>query len=214
MCRIKKNQNDQSKSSRRGDKIENESYITEEITLMIKRLIDEIESIESVELAESIRSSSLVNSVNDHTIRKILDSETTDHIFYNRSAFISYISKIFICETDTEEKFTAKSTESIQMKLIDDQNRSKLVILIGMLYSFQLQHNLISIIRLAKKRVETLLSLLIKTFKLLMRNDVIVVANIINNQYVLRENFTNSSSENSINESRALAKLAGYEIQI
>ncbi len=84
-----------------------------------------------------------------------------------------------------------------------------------MLYSFQLQYNLISIIRLAKKKVETLLSLLIKTSKLLIKNDVIVVANIINNQYVLRENFTNSYRKNSIeSELRALAKLAGYEIQI
>jgi hypothetical protein len=161
MCRIKK-ENDQFKSSRRNDKIEDESFIIEEITLMIKRLIDETES------------SFLVNSINDHITRKILDSETTDHIFCNRSNFISYTLKISICETDTREKFTAKKTESIQMKLIDDQNRSKLVILTGVLYSSQLQYNLISIIKLVKKKIETLLSLLIKTFKLLMKNDVIV----------------------------------------
>ncbi len=202
MCRIKK-RNDQfnKKSSRRNDKIENESFVTEEITLMIKHLIDEAES------------SFLVNSVNDHITRKILDSEITDHIFCNRSNFMSYIFKIFICETSTKEKFTAKNIESIQMKLIDDQNRSKLMILIEVLYSSQLQYNLISIIKLAKKKIETLLNLLIKTFKLLMRNDVIVVANIINNQYVLRKNFTNSYSENSA-ELRTLAKLADLEIQI
>jgi hypothetical protein len=74
MCRIKK-KNDQFKSSRRNDKIENESSIIEEITLMIKRLIDEIES------AESAESSLLVNLVNDHITRKILDSEIIDHIF-------------------------------------------------------------------------------------------------------------------------------------
>ncbi len=76
MCRIKK-RNDQfnKKSSRRNDKIENESSIIEEITLMIKRLIDEIES------AESAESSLLVNLVNDHITRKILDSEIIDHIF-------------------------------------------------------------------------------------------------------------------------------------
>ncbi len=109
MCRIKK-KNDQFNSSRRDDKIENESSITEEITLMIKRLIDEIESVESVESAELIRLSFLVNSVNDYITRKILDSETIDHIFCNRSAFISYILKIFICEIDTRKKFTAKKT--------------------------------------------------------------------------------------------------------
>ncbi len=200
MCRIKK-KNDQFKSSRKDDKIEDESSITEEITLMIKRLIDETES------------SLLVNSVNDHITRKILDSETIDHIFCNRSNFISYILKISICETSTREKFTAKNTESIQMKLIDDQNRSKLMILIEVLYSSQLQYNLISIIKLPKKKVETLLNLLIKTFKLLIDDDVIAVVDIINNQYVLRENFTNSYSENST-ELRTLAKLADLEIHI
>jgi hypothetical protein len=100
------------------------------------------------------------------------------------------------------------------MKLIDGQHRSKLVILIEVLYSSQLQYNLISIIKLAKKKIETLLSLLIKTFKLLMKNDVIIVANIINNQYVLRKNLTNSSNENFIDESRTLAKLTELEIHI
>ncbi len=99
------------------------------------------------------------------------------------------------------------------MKLIDEQNRSKLVILIEVLYSSQLQYNLISIIKLVKKKVKTLLSLFIKTFKLLMRNDVIVVANIINNQYVLKKNFTNSYSENSA-ELKTLAKLTDLEIHI
>jgi hypothetical protein len=209
MCRIKK-RNDQFKSPRRNDKIGNESSITEEITLMIKRLIDEIES------AESAESSSLVNSVNDHITRKILDLKATDHIFCNRSNFISYTPKISICETGTREKFTAKSTESVQMKLIDGQDRPKLVILIGMLYSSQLQYNLVSTIKLAKKEIKTLLSLFIKTSKLLMKNDVIAVANIINNQYVLRKNFTNSSSsENSTEpEFRTLAKLADLEIHI
>jgi hypothetical protein len=208
MCRIKNKRNDQSKSPRRNDKTEDESSITEGITLMIKRLIDEVESAESTE-----SSAPLVNLVDEHITRKILDSGVTDHTFCNRSFFISYILKIFICETDTKEKFTAKDTESVQMKLIDGQNRPKLVTLIEVLYSSQLQYNLISTIKLVKKRIETLLSLLIETFKLLMNDDVITVIDIINNQYVLKENFTNSSSENSINEPRALAKLAGYEIQ-
>jgi hypothetical protein len=78
MCRIKK-KNDQKKLSRRDDKTE-DVFITEEITLMIKRLISESES---VELAESSESSLLVNSVNDHSTRKIFDSRATDHIFCN-----------------------------------------------------------------------------------------------------------------------------------
>jgi hypothetical protein len=69
MCRIKK-RNDQFKSSRRDDKIDDESSITEEITLMIKRLIDKVESVESIKSAES--SEFLVNSLNDHITRKFL----------------------------------------------------------------------------------------------------------------------------------------------
>jgi hypothetical protein len=196
MCRIKnKRQDDQFKSSRKNDKIEDESSITEEITLMIKRLIDENESSEF-----------LVNSVNDHITRKILDSRAIDYIFCNWSSFISYILKIFICETETRKKFTAKNTESVQMKLIDDQNRSKLVTLIEMLYSSQLQYNLISIIKLDKKRIKTLLSLSIKTSKLLMQDDVIVLIDIINSQYVLRKKFTN--------ELKTLAKLSDLGIRI
>jgi hypothetical protein len=90
------------------------------------------------------------------------------------------------------------------MKLIDDQDRSKLMILIEVLYSSQLQYNLISIIKLDKKKIKTLLSLLIKTFKLLMKNDVIAVIDIINSQYVIREN----------SEFRILAKLAELRIHI
>ncbi len=78
------------------------------------------------------------------------------------------------------------------------------MILIEVLYSSQLQYNLISIIKLDKKKIKTLLSLLIKTFKLLMKNDVIAVIDIINSQYVIREN----------SEFRILAKLAELRIHI
>ncbi len=84
-----------------------------------------------------------------------------------------------------------------------------------MFCSSQLQYNLISIIKLVKKKIETLFSLFIKTSKLLINDDVITVIDIINNQYVLRKNFTNSYRKNSIeSELRALTKLADLEIHI
>jgi hypothetical protein len=43
MCRIKKRQDDQFKLSCKDNKIKNESSMTEEITLMMKRLINKIE---------------------------------------------------------------------------------------------------------------------------------------------------------------------------
>jgi hypothetical protein len=82
-----------------------------------------------------------------------------------------------------------------------------------MLYSSQLQYNLISIIKLDKKKIETLLSLLIKTFKLLMSDDVITVVDIINSQYVLKKNFTKLRTKNST-ELRALAKLSDLGIRM
>jgi hypothetical protein len=153
MCRIKKkNQNDQSKRES-SQKKSNESLITSEISLMIKRLIDE--SSES-RLAES---RSLVNSVNSHIIKKILNSDAIDHIFCNRSLFISYTPKTFICETRTSEKFISEKYESVVITLINENNRARDVTLTRMLYSFQMQYNLISIIKLVRKKVETFLRL-------------------------------------------------------
>jgi hypothetical protein len=112
MCRIKKkNQNDQSKqeSSRRDDKSDESS--SSKISLMIKRLINELSE---SELAES-ETTSFVNSVNNHIIKKILNSDAIDHIFCNRSSFITYIFKIFICEIDTKKKFISERYESVVM---------------------------------------------------------------------------------------------------
>jgi hypothetical protein len=106
MCRIKKNQNDQFKSSRRDDKIENVSSITEEITLMIKHLIDEAESL------------LLVNSVNDHITRKILDSETTNHIFCNRSNFTRTFSKFSSARRTRERNLSRRALNRFKWSLL------------------------------------------------------------------------------------------------
>ncbi len=158
---------------------------------MIKRLIDR--SSES-ELAEP-----LVNSVNSHIIKKILNLDAIDHIFCNRSSFITYTPKISICETDTREKFTSEEYESVAMTLINENNQARDVTLTRVLYSSQLQYNLISTTKLAKKKVETLLRLSHQLSQLILRNDVIAVTEMINAQYVLRED----SSTNP----RALAKI-------
>jgi hypothetical protein len=186
MCRTKKkNQNDQSReSSRRDDKLDESS--SSEISLMIKRLIDESSESETAGSTES--SELIVNSVNNHIIKKILNSDAIDHIFCNRSSFITYTPKIFICETSTGEKFTSERYESVAMTLINEDNQTRDVTLIEVLYSFQLQYNLISIIKLVKKEVETFLRLLHQLSQLILEDDIIVVNEMINDQYVLREN--------------------------
>ncbi len=135
MCRIKKkNQNDQSKrrSSRRDDK-SNESF-SSEVSLIIKRLTDEfIYELSKSETAESTES--LVNSVNSHIIKKILNLDAIDHIFCNRSLFTSYILKIFICETGTRKKFTSEGYESVVMTLINENNQARDVTLTKVFYS-------------------------------------------------------------------------------
>ncbi len=148
---------------------------------MVKRLIDEPPGSDQAE------SRPLVNSVNSHITKKILDSDATDHIFCNRSSFITYTPKISICETDTREKFTSEEYESVAMTLINENNQTRDVTLIEVLYSSQLQYNLISTTTLAKKGVETFLRLSHQQSELILGNDVIAVAEMINDQYVLRE---------------------------
>jgi hypothetical protein len=141
---------------------------------MIKRLIDE-----SSELT--------VNSVNSHIIKKILNSGAIDHIFCNRSSFITYTLKISICETGTGKKFTSEGYESVAMILINGDNQARDVTLTEVLYSSQLQYNLISITKLVRKEVETFLRLSYQLSQLILGDDVIAVVEMINDQYVLRE---------------------------
>jgi hypothetical protein len=182
MCRTKKkDQNDQSKqgSSRRDDKSDESS--SPGVSLMVKRLIDEPPGSDQAE------SRPLVNSVNSHITKKILDSDATDHIFCNRSSFITYTPKISICETDTRDKFTSEGYESVAMTLINGDNQTRDVTLTKMLYSSQLQYNLISTTKLARKEIETFLRLPHQLSQLILGNDVIAVIEMINDQYVLRK---------------------------
>jgi hypothetical protein len=89
MCRIEKKQNDQSnkESSSKNDKIEDESFITEEITLMIKRFIDK-----SFEF--------LINLVNDHVTRKfsilklLIIFSAIDHLLFRTSSKFLFAKSI------------------------------------------------------------------------------------------------------------------------
>ncbi len=153
---------------------------------MVKRLIDELE------LSES-ETTSLVNSVNSHITRNILNSDAIDHIFCNQTSFITYTSKTSICETSKRKKFRSDEIESVQIMILNDQNKSRDVILIEVLYSSQLQYNLISIIKLVKKEIETFLRLSHLLSQLILKNDVIAVIEMINDQYVLREKSSTNS---------------------
>ncbi len=159
---------------------------------MIKRLIDK--SSES-ELAEPF-----VNSVNSHIIKKILNSDAIDHIFCNRSLFTSYTPKISTCETGTREKFTSERYKSVVMTLINEDNQARDVTLTRVLYSSQLQYNLISIIKLAKKEIETFLRLPHLLSQLILRDDVIAVIEMINDQYVLTEKSSSTNPRTLINQ--------------
>jgi hypothetical protein len=77
------------------------------------------------------------------------------------------------------------------MTLTNENNQARDVTLTGVLYSSQLQYNLISITKLVKKGVETFLRLPHQLSQLILRDDVIAVAEMINDQYVLRENNSN-----------------------
>ncbi len=74
------------------------------------------------------------------------------------------------------------------MTLINENNQTRDVTLTRVIYSSQLQYNLISIIKLVRKRIETFLRLLHQLSQLILRDDVIAVTEMINDQYVLRKN--------------------------
>jgi hypothetical protein len=78
------------------------------------------------------------------------------------------------------------------MILINEDNQTQDVTLTKVLYSFQLQYNLISITKLVKKRIEIFLRLSHQLSQLILRDDVIAVIEMINDQYVLRKNNSNS----------------------
>ncbi len=83
------------------------------------------------------------------------------------------------------------------MILINENNQTRNVTLTKVLYSFQLQYNLISIIKLIRKEIETFLRLSHQLSQLILRNDVIAAIEMINDQYVLRKN---SDSKTLINQ--------------
>ncbi len=165
----------------------NKSFITSEILLMIKRFIDESSKSELTEF--------LVNLINSYIIKKILNLDVIDQIFCNRSLFISFISKTFICEIDTRKKFISEKYESVIMTLINENIQTRIVTLTKVLYSLQLQYNLISIIKLVRKTIETFLRLSHQLSQLILRDDVITVIEMINNQYVFKKNsYANSKT--------------------
>ncbi len=135
----------------------------------------------------------IVVSDNSHIIKKILNLDVIDHIFCNRSLFILYTSKTFICKSKTSEKFISKRYESVVMTLTYENNQTRDVTLTRVLYSFQLQYNLISITKLVKKGIEIFLRLSHQLSQLILRNDVIAVIEMINDQYVLRKKSSTNS---------------------
>jgi hypothetical protein len=125
--------------------------------------------------------------INDQITKKILDFEVIDHIFCNKKLFSFITLKFNSFETDTENKFKIDEVGRIILTLADEKEKKCIVILNDVLYSPQLQYNLISTMRLTKSRIETMLRLSDRPFKLILNDEVIDVADVINNQYVLRE---------------------------
>jgi hypothetical protein len=74
--------------------------------------------------------------------------------------------------------------------LIDEKEITSEVILIKVFYFFNIHYNLISTFRLTETEVEVLLKRLNQSFKLHLNDKVIELADIIDNQYVIREDLT------------------------
>jgi hypothetical protein len=156
--------------SKKGKK--NEDFL-KQITLMMKRLIED----------------SVINLA-DQNSRKILDSRVINHIFENRSLFITLHRLNIIFEIEIENKFSAEKIESVRINLIDEKEITSEVILIKVLYFFNIHYNLISTFRLTETEVEVILRRSDQSFKIHLNDEVIELADIIDNQYVIREEST------------------------
>jgi hypothetical protein len=185
MCKSKKKEIDQKKTFDDDEKTS--------VSLMIRR-IDSIRSVGTISTVNAIRSvSKITANAATKTSRKMLDLGATDHIFCNKESFISYENRPTTCETGTGERFISERIGTMKMTLMKKDDGSgrgdttQNVTLSKVLYSSLMQYNLISTIKLARKRVETLLSLLNQTSQLLKDGDIWEVADMMNDQYVLRE---------------------------
>jgi hypothetical protein len=125
--------------------------------------------------------------INDQITKKILDSETIDHIFCNKELFSFITLKFNSFETGTGDKFKIDGVGRVILTLADEKGKKCTVTLNDVLYSPQLQYNLISTMRLTKSKIETMLRLSGRSFKLILNDEVIDVVDVINNQYILRE---------------------------
>jgi hypothetical protein len=144
-------------------KKKNDDFL-KQITLMMKRLIKD----------------SVIN-LTDQNSRKILDSRIINHIFENRSLFITLNRLNIIFEIEIENKFSIEKIKSVRINLIDEKEITSEVTLIKVLYFFNIHYNLISTFRLTETEVEVMLKRSNQSFKIHLNDEVIELANIIDN---------------------------------
>jgi hypothetical protein len=167
-----------------------------------------------IKISDSTCEFTSVILINDRITKKILNFEIIDHIFCNKKLFSFITLKLNSFETSTENKFKIDEVEKMILTLTDEKEKKCIVILNDVLYSPQLQYNLVSTVRLTKSRIETMLRLSGRSFKLILNDEVIDVANVINNQYVLREMHSHEAKNLVTLESIVLSVSSELFIQI
>ena len=158
-------------------KIDNENY--RNVSLMIK----------IIELTDHSHTSSIISLINQFIIKKIIDFETIDHIFCNKRLFISLTtSKSYTSfEIEIDDKFFINEMRTVILHLINEMRKTFNVFLHEVLFASTLQYNLVSTIKLAKSGIEIMLRLSDRSSRLILDDEVIDLADIINNQYILRD---------------------------
>ena len=116
----------------------------------------------------------------------IIDSGTTDHFFCNRDLFLTYSEYQHEFETGTGRGIIPHGYSSVILRMYHKSGNVNTLSLTNVSYVPKLGHNLFSIIPLAKKGFEAILRKLGRPSELYFEGEVVVLADIIENQYVVR----------------------------
>ena len=116
----------------------------------------------------------------------IIDSGATDHFFSNRDLFSTYTEYEHEFETGTGEKIAAHGYGNIDLRMNDLTGNVNTLTVTNVSWAPELGHNLLSTIPLARKGVEVCLRKAGQPSKIVVDEEVFGLADIIENQYVIR----------------------------
>ena len=150
-----------------------------------------------------------VNKMKSSSWKVIIDSRVTSHIFVNKNLIFNYKLKLFFVETDFDEllKCSELNKAKINMKKSDENTE---VTVKNIIWCSELEYNLLSTISLSSRSIEMFLRSQKKSSEFRKNERVFGLADIINNQYVVREDSFNVNLVNIAVSSSILHRRLNY----